>query len=286
MVLEVIYVVRHGYRSNWNVDPQTGTYSSNVRTPTGNPADPSLASYGVLQAEQLGTHLMTLDPAPNTLYSSPYYRCLQTIAPYTQHLAERDGASNVKVWLEPGLGEFYGSARFEHPSPSGLDELRKHFDYLCAEPKPIIAPHKFGESIPQLHDRLAYCLDRLIKRADEDPKGPKAILLCSHAAAIISIGRALTGRMPEEVGEEDFQCYTAGVSKFRRRKQAGSSSQKSKDWDPQYSDRVPDVGWRDGSGVAGGWDCELNSDCSFLENGEERGWFVPSCSPTSTFHHH
>jgi hypothetical protein len=29
--------------------------------------------------------------------------------------------------------------------------------------------------------------------------------------------------------------------------------------------------WR-GRGVAGGWDCVLDSDCSFLSQGPERGW--------------
>ena len=43
-------------------------------------------------------------------------------------------------------------------------------------------------------------------------------------------------------------------------------------WDPLDGDAVPDIGWRDGQGVAGGWDCEVNGDCSFLEGGEERGW--------------
>jgi len=43
-------------------------------------------------------------------------------------------------------------------------------------------------------------------------------------------------------------------------------------WDPGNTDEVPDINWRDGRGVAGGWTCEVNGDCSFLKNGEERGW--------------
>ncbi len=181
----------------------------------------------------------------------------------------------MKIWLEPGLGEFYGSARFEHPSPAGIEELRTHFDHLHADSEPIIVSDKMGESIPQLHDRVAYCLDRLIRRADKDLSRPKAILLCTHAAAIIAIGRVLTGRMPDDIGEEDFKCFTAGVSKFRRRVAASSdnkSDDPSDDWSPQQPDQISDVRWREGRGVAGGWNCELNSDCSFLENGEERGW--------------
>ena len=101
------------------------------------------------------------------------------------------------------------------------------------------------------------------------------MLMCTHAAAVLAMGRVLTGRMPEEVSEEDFQCYTCGLSQFTRRAKPSSESENRdhvEDWDPRRPDQIPDVGWRDGKGVAGGWDCERNSDCSFLENGEERGW--------------
>ena len=242
-----------------------------MRTPTGIPADPALASYGVRQAEQLATHLLALQPPADKLYSSPYYRCLQTLAPYTTQLAERDGEDKVRVTIESGLGEFYGEASFEHPSPAGIEELRRHFEHLHAEKDSIIVPSTRGESIPSLYDRVAYCLSHLIARADKDLKEPKSILLCTHAAAIIAIGRVLTGRVPDDVGEEDFQCFTCGVSKFVRRKASQSSREVAK-WSPERPEEIPDVQWREGKGVKGGWDCELNSDCSFLENGEERGW--------------
>jgi len=280
---------RSQYRSNWTVDPKTGTYATAVPTPTGIPSDPALASYGVAQSEQLATHLLSLDPAPEILVSSPYYRCLQTLAPYVTHLAtpsdpkDPASASPVSVTVEPGIGEFYGRARFTHPGPASLEVLSTHFDHLRAEGEPIIVPAPYGESIPMLHDRVAYCLTRLIARADADPNGPKAILLCTHAAAIIAMGRVLTGRMPEEVGEEDFGCFTCGLSTFKRRgtvRPAGgveASAATASDglvakWDPAQPDEVPDVGWRGGKGVRGGWECVGDSDCSFLDGGEERGW--------------
>jgi len=49
----------------------------------------------------------------------------------------------------------------------------------------------------QVHDRTAYALARIIADIDrgwaEEGKGPKAIIICSHAATIIAAGRALTG---------------------------------------------------------------------------------------------
>ena len=227
------------------------------------------------QSEQLATHLLDLEPQPDKLYSSPYYRCLQTLHPYITSLRARQKSDDVKVTIEPGVGEFYGTAPFTHPSPAGIEELNKHFDFLRSEAEPIIAANVKGESIAQLHDRVAYCLSELIARADSDPNGPKAILICTHAAAIIAMGRVLTGVMPEDVGEEDFKCFTCGVSKFRRRKDARQSVPASESkWDPQRPDDIPDLQWADGRGLAGGWECEANSDCSFLENGEERGWYV------------
>lgn len=59
-------------------------------------------------------------------------------------------------------------------------------------------------------------------------------------------------------------------------------------------DMTPPLGtdpesWKRGVGVRGGWTCEVNSDCSFLSGGEERGWYgsifpfpFPSYPPTSS----
>ncbi|KAI7218852.1 phosphoglycerate mutase-like protein [Hortaea werneckii] len=290
-MLENIYVVRHGYRSNWVVDPQTGTYSTTVKSPTGIASDPALASYGVQQAVQLGEHLLQVQPPVDLIYSSPFYRCLQTLSPFTDALADRQAkidlsaletdapthSRKVHVNVEPGLGEFYGLARFDHPSPASIEVLNQHFPRLHAEKSPIVVPSKNGESITQLHDRVAYCLSQLIKRADADPSGPKTLLICTHAASMIAIGRALTGRMPEDETEEDFRCFTCSFSKFTR-KQPGKGVEVDGDWgqeaswDPLEPDEVPDIGWRGGKGVGGGWEIEVNGDCSFLQGGEERGW--------------
>jgi len=42
---------------------------------------------------------------------------------------------------------------------------------------------------------------------------------------------------------------------------------------PSTEDPIPDVNWRGGNGVVGGWDQIQNGDCSFLKNGEERNWW-------------
>lgn len=106
----------------------------------------------------------------------------------------------------------------------------------------------------------------------------KAILICSHAAPLIAIGRALTGRMPEDSSEEDFFVFTAGLSTFRRR--GGDASLDGGQGFGVLAEgtRVADPGvttvpaWKEGKGVGGGWDCVKNGDCGFLSGGAERGW--------------
>lgn len=85
--------------------------------------------------------------------------------------------------------------------------------------------------------------------------------------------------MPSDPNEEDFRPFTCGISKFLRRQDGGGVDRGSfgarnvedvEKWEPGME--IPDVKWMEGKGVAGGWDCILNGDCSHLDGGEERGW--------------
>lgn len=154
----------------------------------------------------------------------------------------------------------------------------------------MIVPSSQGETIEELHDRCAYALHRIIAAEDAADSGvngkeqgkegaERAVLLCTHAATLIAIGRALTGRVPDDLAEDDFQTYTCGLSKFVRRRlrritegvsSDGPAEAPVKEWRP--GNRIPQLDWKQGNGVGGGWDCVQNSDCSFLKDGAERGW--------------
>lgn len=234
------------------------------------------------QSKELASHLSKIEPPVDVVYSSPFYRCLQTLAPTVSALNEgRSEDSKLLIHAENGLGEFYGLARFDHPSPATLDVLATHFpDHLKKDYSEIlIRPSVNGESLETLHNRIAYALHHVIKRLDRDPKGPKSLLICTHAASMICIGRALTGRMPEDMGEDDFRCFTCALSKFTRREKserpetnAETKPEEDQIWESTQPESIPDVKWQ-GKGVQGGWDCEINGDCSFLSQGEERGWY-------------
>ncbi|EXL85995.1 hypothetical protein FOPG_02243 [Fusarium oxysporum f. sp. conglutinans race 2 54008] len=244
MPLEVIYVTRHGFRSGWSVDPLTGVYTGFIRSPTGIPADPALTSHGVSQSKEMGKHLMTLDPPIDAVYSSPYYRCLQTITPFIE-------LKQQQLKDQPGIrGSAAATIRPEHGI--AFDE-----NYASA-----ITPSRKGETINDLYGRVAAAVRAIIERCDAE--GHRAVVLCTHAAVVITLGRILTGRIPKAVEEEDFHAFTCGLSTYRRR---GPGLKRT----PMLGPNKSHPPTSDLSPV-GEWQCEIDSDCGFLTSGEERGW--------------
>lgn len=170
--------------------------------------------------------------------------------------------------------------------------MRAHFPTLIPptpETKytPLLHPSSRGETIAQLHNRVATALEGIIADVDAEitllekdipveQRTSKAILICSHAAPLIAMGRALTGNMPDDSSVEDFFVFTAGLSTFRRRKtgqgrdESGDKSLLADGTELVRAQGVPC--WEGGRGVGGGWDCVSNGDCSFLSGGAERGW--------------
>ncbi|KAF2750475.1 phosphoglycerate mutase family protein [Sporormia fimetaria CBS 119925] len=242
-MLETIYVVRHAFRSSFSVNPQTGVYTASPLPPTGIPTDAPLTAYGVEQSEELAKHLLSINPPIDRIYSSPFYRCLQTVKPTASRLFA-EGKGGGKIRIEHGLGEFYGKAHFKHPTPPDLAMLNGHFQDLDAEYVSGHVPHVNGEMIAELHERVKNAIMHIIETLDQDPEGPKTVLICTHAAIMICLGRVLTGKMPEDPDEDDFQCYTASLSTFKRKSPATVAS----------------------------WECTGNAETHFLKNGGERGW--------------
>lgn len=159
---------------------------------------------------------------------------------------------------------------WDHPRPATSERLHALFPCIDEHWSSAIVPREKGESIEELHERIAYTMCELISLEDtEDAKhfcpDERAILLCTHAASLIAIGRVLTGQNPVDPATEDFKAYTAGISKFVRRPSLREQPE---------GEGAPGINWRAGKAVAGGWECAINSDCSHLSNGPERGWCV------------
>lgn len=209
------------FRMAWTVDNE-GNYRSSFPTPTGIPADPVLTSHGLDQAEQLATHLATLNPPVDIVYSSPYYRCLQTINPYVKAQAaaleagtlpdaQRDTA---RIRGEHGVCEWFGAAPFAHPQPADQATLKGLFPLYDDEFLSPVKPRVKGETYVQMVGRVRDAMRALIKRCDDE--GRKAVVICSHAAVIIALGRVLTGQYPEEMETDDFKAFTCGLSVYAR----------------------------------------------------------------------
>ncbi|CAK7242830.1 MAG: C6 zinc cluster transcription factor-like protein [Sporothrix thermara] len=311
MSLEVIYVVRHGFRSNWLVDPKTGSNKAFVRLPTGNVADPALSDHGIEQSRELAAFLAQAGASASAnssssnssssssssapllpverVYCSPYYRCLETVQPLVETVINRNAAKDRPVvCCEPGLVDWFGPAPFNHPQPLPAGELQKRF-FPWVDPSYVAsgqAPPRAGETMAQLHARQAAVVAHIIRQCDAD--GVRSVLLCTHAAPIIALGRVLTGAVPADVGAQDFGVFTCGVSVYHRRAQQQQQQQQQEEqkqslaqarsnnnapypWDDRFH-TLACAHWTHGRGVSGGWDCTVNCDCTFLSGGEERGW--------------
>lgn len=181
---------------------------------------------------------MTLDPPIQAVYSSPYYRCLQTINPFVELQQELQsdlkapGATKLHpaaatIRPEYGLCEWFGSAPFNHPQPAPPEVLKDMFPAYDDDYASALAPFRKGETLTQLHERIASATQAIIDRCDAE--GKRAVVLCTHAAVVIVLGRVLTGLIPESVEVEDFRAFTCGLSVYRRQ---GSSNKKREDVAP------------------------------------------------------
>ncbi|KAJ7837569.1 phosphoglycerate mutase-like protein [Mycena olivaceomarginata] len=183
-MIETIYIARHGFRMNW--------ISDTWKSETGLPRDPPLAAFGVTQAQELAEYFLTLpeDQRPTAIFSSPYYRCLQTSKPVAKALG-------VPIYVEHGISEWYSPVTPSsglHPRPGSAASLRAYFDEI--DPRRDVA---------EVHARAAGFLDAFVPEVERTRPGGRAhtrILLVSHAATVIALARALVGApaLPLRVG--------------------------------------------------------------------------------------
>jgi hypothetical protein len=62
-----------------------------------------VTSKGVEQSKELAEYLCNIDPPIERIYSSPFYRCLQTLKPTTDRLF-REGKAKGKIRIDRGVG--------------------------------------------------------------------------------------------------------------------------------------------------------------------------------------
>ncbi|KAH7883632.1 phosphoglycerate mutase-like protein [Phlebopus sp. FC_14] len=181
-MIERIYIARHGYRLNW-VD-------TNWKSATGLPRDPPLAAYGEAQAQELASYFRSLpeEKRPTAIFSSPYYRCLQTSLPTARALG-------LPICVEHGIAEWYSPVAPGtglHPRPMPASDLRSYFAEIDPSWSSVWYPSRKGEDVEEVHARAFGFLKIFIPEI-EGRCGikHKNILLISHAATIIALCRGL-----------------------------------------------------------------------------------------------
>ncbi|KAK7463616.1 C6 zinc cluster transcription factor-like protein [Stygiomarasmius scandens] len=230
-MLETIYIARHGFRLNW--------VSTTWKSETGLPRDPPLTAFGVTQAKELGDYFLSLpeDQRPTAIFSSPYYRCLQTSKPVSNALG-------IPIYIEHGIAEWYSPASPGtglHPRPGSASSLKSYFPEIDAETwSPIYYPTRKGEDVQQVHDRIDEFLVHFVPYV-ENKFQHKRILLVSHAATVIALARELLGQ--RDLGLRVGCC---SLSEFVRKPGA--------------------------TNVLGGWEAKRLAEAEFLTGGVQRDW--------------
>ncbi|GAA6054944.1 hypothetical protein JCM3770_004063 [Rhodotorula araucariae] len=274
MVLERVYICRHGFRLSWETQLWT--------SPTGIPRDPPLSAHGVDQAQELAGFLkaeLGVESAADALdkgvvvLSSPLYRCVQTATPTAEALG-------VPIFVEPGLAEWYLPVRRGlHPALADATFLQKFFLLVAASSSSsaaggaaawamLLTPPRTGESIRAVHARCATLVPALVSALEA--RGARTVVLFSHAATCIALSRAFANDLPpallahpsarpgepEPLGEwRDEErlgvgAATCSVSKFVRTAGADTGA--------------------DAPGEV--WTREWDGRTDFMRRGEERRW--------------
>lgn len=200
-----IWVTRHGLRANQ--DPP----------PSGIDGDVPLSADGVGQTHELAAHLSQVTPRIERIYSSPFYRCLQTATPSAEAL-------KLPIYVEAGIGEHYAVSRPTHPVPPTAETSKGTFPAIETSYESKVSVSPLGETFESVNERVQRALDAII--ADAEANGVETILLTTHAAVKIVIGECLAGvsvragtcsvdrydRSPES--DKGWKCIVDGDTSF------------------------------------------------------------------------
>jgi probable phosphoglycerate mutase len=145
-----LLLVRHGH-----VDFASRDFTE---SPRGRQFDPPLSDRGREQARRLADRLSLMEP-PAAIATSPFRRCLETIAPYLAASGLR--AEPIDDLGEVFIGDWEGMG-FEEII-SGDEDLARRF----REQDPMFALAPGGESGRELRARVVPAVERLLRRTRE-----------------------------------------------------------------------------------------------------------------------
>ncbi|CAR26440.1 ZYRO0B09746p [Zygosaccharomyces rouxii] len=246
MVVRTIYIARHGYRSNWL--PQ-GPYPL---PPTGVDSDVPLAKHGIDQAKELAHYILSLGNQPEMIFSSPFYRCIETSEPIADIL-------ELPINVDAGLGEWYKPDREVIPVPAPLESLENFFPQkLNKNWESSVIPSDKGETEEELYLRCKNFWPKFISRVEKDFPNIETVLLVTHAASKASLGMNLLGFSNwREPLDEDGNIIRSGSCSLDKFELVPSTSDEGEETLPFESRQ---------------WRMTMNGNTEFLTKGEEMNW--------------
>lgn len=247
MVVKTIYIARHGYRSNWL---PKGPYPP---PPTAVDSDVPLARHGIHQAKELAHYLLSLDNQPELIFSSPFYRCIQTSEPIADIL-------ELPIFIDRGIGEWYRPDRPIIPVPASLDVLENFFPgKINTKWESTIIPSDKGETEEDLYERCGKFWPLFIAKLEEEFPNVETILIVTHAASKAALGMNLLGFSNwREPLDEDGTIIRSGSCSLDKYELDTPSSIQEEDKDLSFEKRK--------------WRMTMNGNAEFLSKGEEMNW--------------
>lgn len=186
-VTRSVYLVRHGHRLD-EVDKKW------YEKEKGNKYDPPLSDEGKEQAQKLAQRLKQ-EPV-DWIFSSPYWRALQTAHPIAEAL-------DMPLYVENGVGEWLGKSMIPvEPDILPAFQRRDEFPMLEFSHNPRVIPH-YPETVAQCFERLESAITQLLESYDGN------LLIVGHGRTVTGIAHRLVGKP-----ESSFKLNNAGITKL------------------------------------------------------------------------
>ena len=241
MTIKTIYIARHGYRSNWL---PAGPYPE---PPTGIENDVPLAVHGLEQAEERSKYIETLAVKPEIAFTSPFYRCLQTVQPIKQAL-------NIPLYVDRGLGEWFKPDRDVIPKPADNALISEFFPCLVSEGwEDSIVPSLQGETEEDIFIRCKAFWPIFIRNVEKKFPEVESVILVTHAATKAALGMNLLKFPNARMGIDEkgtmIRNGSCSLDRYDLTRNGGEDDFYSSDWK-----------------------LVMNGNTSFLSKGEEMNW--------------
>lgn len=222
--------------------------------PTGVNSDVPLAEHGVKQAKELAHYIMSIENQPELIFSSPFFRCLQTSEPISDLL-------ELPIYLERGIGEWYKPDRDVIPEPASFDILNNFFPgKLNRNWTSSVIPSNKGETEQDIFERCRTFWPIFIKNVEEIFPNVETILIVTHAATKIALGMNLLGfdncRDPIDDEGSIIRSGSCSLDKYEL----------------VHIDEDDDVDAEELPFEERHWRITMNGNTEFLTKGEEMHW--------------